>query len=357
MSDQENENEGEEQAQQPQPEETTNQNEQEQNEQPLDQLDEKAYPAESNEEPQQESQQETQQELEQEPPKTYAPPNPTIKECIQLNHILPISNIDKNIDAISAVIYENDDLLNEFLQKVDNRTEISNDDSEGPFIKCEQNRDGDSYRSPITNKYFPQPEEGEGKFPSTDLRKLEEKLNKMFKVYTRAYYGSNAMVSCYTWDFSENIKDGFGVAVLIKNNINQENNINEAIWNSSNLITVSFDENDGKIKAKYKLITNVSLIMSFENKLCGKVALSGLVARASNLEKIVKDYVNDDNHIQNIGVLVEDLESSIRNTLDVIYVSKSKEIIDTVRFNPTVGKPGIAQALKLKEVVMMGMKK
>ena len=343
MSDQENQNEGEEQAQQP--EETTNQNEQEQNEQPLDQLDEQQNPEESN------------NELPQEPPKTYAPPNPTIKECIQLNQILPISNIDKNIDAISAAIYENDDLLNEFLQKIDNRTEISNDDSEGPFIKCEQNRDGDSYRSPISNKYFPQPEDGEGKFPSPDLRKLEEKLNKQFKIYTRSYYGSNALSSCYTWDFSENIKDGFGVAVLIKNNINQENNINEAIWNSSNLVTVSFEENNGKITANYKLITNVSLIMSFDNKICGKVSLSGMVARASNLSKTVKDYVNDDSHIQNIGVLIEDLESSIRSTLDVIYISKSKEIIDTARFNPTLGKPGIAQALKLKEVVMMGMKK
>ena len=353
MSDQENQNEGEEQAQQP--EETTNQNEQEQNEQPLDQLDEQKYPEESNNE--QQNPEESNNELPQEPQKTYAPPNPTIKECIQLNQILPISNIDKNIDAISAAIYENDDLLNEFLQKIDNRTEISNDDSEGPFIKCEQNRDGDSYRSPISNKYFPQPEDGEGKFPSPDLRKLEEKLNKQFKIYTRSYYGSNALSSCYTWDFSENIKDGFGVAVLIKNNINQENNINEAIWNSSNLVTVSFEENNGKITANYKLITNVSLIMSFDNKICGKVSLSGMVARASNLSKTVKDYVNDDSHIQNIGVLIEDLESSIRSTLDVIYISKSKEIIDTARFNPTLGKPGIAQALKLKEVVMMEMKK
>ena len=131
----------------------------------------------------------------------------------------------------------------------------------------------------------------------------------MFKVYTRSYYGSNALSSCYTWDFSENIKDGFGVAVLIKNSI-----------------------------------------------ICGKVSLSGMIARASNLSKIVKDYVNDDSHIQNIGVLIEDLESNIRSTLDVIYISKSKEIIDTARFNPTLGKPGIAQALKLKEVVM-GMKK
>ena len=54
--------------------------------------------------------------------KTYEPPNPTIKECIQLNQLMPIIDIDKNIDAISSVIYENDDLLNEFLQKVDNRS-------------------------------------------------------------------------------------------------------------------------------------------------------------------------------------------------------------------------------------------
>ena len=63
--------------------------------------------------------------------KTYEPPNPTIKECIQLNQLMPIIDIDKNIDAISSVIYENDDLLNEFLQKVDNRTKVCKDDVKG----------------------------------------------------------------------------------------------------------------------------------------------------------------------------------------------------------------------------------
>ena len=76
-------------------------------------------------------------------------PNPTIKECIQLNQLMPIIDIDKNIDAISSVIYDNDDLLNEFLQKVDNRTKICRDDPKGEFIMCEQNRDGDSYRSSL----------------------------------------------------------------------------------------------------------------------------------------------------------------------------------------------------------------
>jgi capping protein beta len=351
MSDQENE-------EQQQQQENQQENQEENQQQQQSNENENEFDQNQNQNPENQEPQEQPQEEYQEPPKTYAPPNPTIKECILLNQILPISNIDKNIDAISAVIYDNDVLLNEFLQKVDNRTEISNEDSEGPFIKCEQNRDGDSYRSPITNKYFPTPEENDGKFPSPNLRKLEEKLNKMFKVYTRSYYGSNAIVSCYCWDFTENIKDGFGVAVIIKNNINHENNINEAVWNSTNIVSVNFNENEGKIKANYNLVTNVSLIMNFDNKICGKVSLSGMVARNSHLDnKIVKDYVNDDAHIGNIGVLIEDLESNIRNTLDVIYVSKSKEIIDTARFNPTLGKPGIAQALKLKEAFMQGMKK
>ena len=350
MSDQENEEQQQEQQEEQQQQSNENEN-QENNQEENNQENQEPQNEENNQE---QNNEESQYE---EPQKTYAPPNPSLKDCILLNQILPISSIDKNIDAISAVIYDNDVLLNEFLQKVDNRTEISNEDSEGPFIKCEQNRDGDSYRSPITNKYFPAPEE-EGKFPSQNLRKLEEKLNKMFKVYTRSYYGSNAIVSCYCWDFSENIKDGFGVAVIIKNNINHENNINEANWNSTNIVTVNFNENEGKIKANYNLVTTVSLIMSFDNKICGKVSLSGMVARNSHLDnKIVKDYVNDDAHIGNIGVLIEDLESNIRNTLDVIYVSKSKEIIDTARFNPTLGKPGIAQALKLKEAFMQGMKK
>lgn len=304
----------------------------------------------SNEEGGEEGENPPQEEAEPEvPQKVYAPPNPTIKECIQLNQILPVSQIDSNIDAISNVIYENDDLLNEFLQKVDNRTQISNDDPKGEFIKCEQNREGDSYRSPISNQYFPPIEDA--KYPSKPLRDLEEKLNKMFHQYTKAYYSSTAHVSCYCWDLTEKISDGFGVAVLIKNSINHENDINLGIWDSSNVVNVTFEEEGGKIKAKYSLVTTVSLSMGFSSKICGSVSLSGTIGRTANTSKVVKNYI-EDSHVENIGVLIEDLESNIRNTIDTIYVMKSKEIVDTARYNPTLGKPGIEQAQALKMAFM-----
>ena len=278
--------------------------------------------------------------------KTYEPPNPTIKECIQLNQLMPIIDIDKNIDAISSVIYENDDLLNEFLQKVDNRTKVCKDDVKGEFIMCEQNRDGDSYRSPYSNTYFPPTDDA--KYPSAPLRDLEEKLNKMFKLYIKHYYSISTLCSVYCWELGDTLADGYGVAVLIKNSLTQQKKVNGS-WDSSNLITVTFENEGAKKKAKYNLISTVNLAMSFEGKAVGKVCLSGTIARSSHYSKIVDDYTDDEAHITNIGVLVEDMENSIRNTLDTVYLMKSKQIIDTARFNPTEGKPGIAQAEALKE--------
>ena len=284
--------------------------------------------------------------------KTYEPPNPTIKECIQLNQLMPIIDIDKNIDAISSVIYENDDLLNEFLQKVDNRTKVCKDDVKGEFIMCEQNRDGDSYRSPYSNTYFPPTDDA--KYPSAPLRDLEEKLNKMFKLYIKHYYSISTLCSVYCWELGDTLADGYGVAVLIKNSLTQQKKVNTGSWDSSNLITVTFENEGAKKKAKYNLISTVNLAMSFEGKAVGKVCLSGTIARSSHYSKIVADYTDDEDHITNIGVLVEDMENSIRNTLDTVYLMKSKQIIDTARFNPSEGKPGIAQAEALKDVWKSG---
>jgi hypothetical protein len=54
--------------------------------------------------------------------------------------------------AISNLIFEDDDLYNEFSQKVDHPCEICKDDNLGEFLKCEFNRDGDSYRYVVYSK-------------------------------------------------------------------------------------------------------------------------------------------------------------------------------------------------------------
>lgn len=48
-----------------------------------------------------------------------------------------------------------------------------------PFLKHEYNRDGDSYRSPWSNNYFPASPEASF-YPSDQLRQMEIKANEVF---------------------------------------------------------------------------------------------------------------------------------------------------------------------------------
>lgn len=59
------------------------------------------------------------------------------------------------------------------------REETQEDDGGRPFIKHEFNRDGDSYRSPYDNKYYPATEEETTELPPK-FQELEAKFNTVF---------------------------------------------------------------------------------------------------------------------------------------------------------------------------------
>lgn len=78
------------------------------------------------------------------------------------------------------------------------------------FLKCEYNRDGDSYRSPWSNQYYPQAGD-DAVYPSSELLALEQKSNEVFQRYAQMYFDS-AFTSVYYFDTDF----GFGAAFLIK---------------------------------------------------------------------------------------------------------------------------------------------
>ena len=81
------------------------------------------------------------------------------------------------------------------------------------FLKCEYNRDGDSYRSPYSNKYFPQGSPDEDmSYPSTELLQYEQKANEVFQRYAALYF-DQAHTSVYFFDTEH---EGFGAAFLVK---------------------------------------------------------------------------------------------------------------------------------------------
>jgi capping protein beta len=197
-----------------------------------------------------------------------------LQDCVSLLKKLPVAKFDDTITALSNIIYDEDKLLNEFLQKCDNRIEIQNGEDE--FIKSEYNRDGDSYRSPNTNKYYPP--SSDATYPSTEYREFEIKLNTIFNLYTKQYYSPSTICSAYVWGLGEDISDGFAVAVLIKNKLDVENNIDNANWDSINILNITFSGENEKT-VLYKLTSSINLTMHFRHSICGQVNLSGTLCR------------------------------------------------------------------------------
>lgn len=94
------------------------------------------------------------------------------------------------------------------------------DEDEGrEYLQCEYNKDGDSYRSPWSNKYFPPIEveddpDYQAIYPSPDLLEMEGKANELFYRYCKLYYDSDFHTSVYFFD--TDTASGFGSCWLIK---------------------------------------------------------------------------------------------------------------------------------------------
>ena len=146
----------------------------------------------------------------------------------------------------------------------------------GEFIQCEYNREGSSYRSPWSNTYFPETELP--KYPPNELRVLEENMNKLFKIYARFYYGPNAVSSVFVWEQGNTIQKGFSAVLLVKNIVNNDKKLKFGDWDSKNIVNVNFniekDKNVERIKATYKINTNVIFNMKFD-----KYVFSGEVSK------------------------------------------------------------------------------
>lgn len=202
--------------------------------------------------------------------------NKTYKNCLHLYKLLSPNNAEYNFNAISSLIYEDDDNLSTFTQKVEVPTTICKDDPLGEFLCCEFNRDGDSYRSPYTNKYFPEPEEEEEmKQIPQELRNLEEKLNKVFKFYLKAYYSPNAICSVYCDTVDEDMNKGFLVNVRIKNPIsNKTKSLNAGCWDSNNIIEVKYIHDDPTKRVEYRISSSAYLTLNVDED-TGKISASG----------------------------------------------------------------------------------
>ncbi|XP_022085541.1 F-actin-capping protein subunit beta-like [Acanthaster planci] len=236
--------------------------------------------------------------------------------ALDLMRRLPPQAIEKNLSDLIDLVPE---LCEDLLSSVDQPLKIARDSHAGKdYLLCDYNRDGDSYRSPWSNKYDPPLDDGA--VPSAKLRKLEIDANVAFDTYRDLYF-EGGVSSVYLWDLDH----GFAGVILIKKAGDGSKTI-QGCWDSIHVVEVQ-DKSSGR-NAHYKLTSTVMLWLQTNKSGSGMMNLGGSLTRQAEKDSAVSEATP---HIVNIGKMVEEMENKMRTTLNEIYFGKTKDIINDLR--------------------------
>jgi len=228
-------------------------------------------------------------------------------------------------NSLAGLIELVPDLTDELLNHIDQPLKISKDPTQNKhYIQCDYNRDGDSYRSPWSNKYFP--DMPDGFVPSARLRKMEEEANKIFDVYRKLYF-EGGISSAYFFETDSKDDESFGSCFLIHKDVEPSKTLDKGFWDSIHVFEVV---KDGKTKNySYKLTTTVMVSMGLHSANAGTIDLSGSMTQ-QDTKKLAVDGATK-THMANMGKMLEDIELRIRNAIEGIYIQKTREVINGMR--------------------------
>lgn len=243
-----------------------------------------------------------------------------LDSALNLMRRMPPSSVENSLAGLIEMVPE---LTDELLAQVDQPLKTCKDTKTGKmFVMCDYNRDGDSYRSPWSNEYFPPTDDGF--LPSSKLREMEVGANALFDTYRKLYF-EGGYSSSYFFDTDENDQDAFGACFLIHKDVEEAKSLKKGWWDSIHVFEATKDKDN---YYTYKLTTTVMISMVIMDDKVGNVDLSGL--RTQQDSKRLKVDA-DSPHIANMGKMLEDMELRIRNAIEGIYIQKTREVVNGMR--------------------------
>jgi len=252
-----------------------------------------------------------------------------IDNMLDLTRRLPPNNIEANVAALVELRPEYAD---ELLGSVDQPLQVRTCTVTGrDYLVCDYNRDGESYRSPWSNEYDPPLPDGAQ--PSEKLRKLEVAANDAFDTYREMYF-EGGVSSVFLWELDDG---GFAGVVLLKKTLSSSKSYNySGSWDSIHV----FEASERGRSAHYKLTSTVMLQLVAKGSSgngnaprltansTNSVDLSGSMTRQIEQDFPLADFAA---HIPNTGRLIEDQEIKMRNLLQEVYFSKTKDVVYDLR--------------------------
>jgi len=247
-----------------------------------------------------------------------------VKTAIDVLRRMPPKDAEQDLIRISCLI--DPEVEDELWQRVDLPLKIQQDESNGKdFIVCDYNRDGDSHRSPWSNQYFPELEDGVQ--PTGTLRELELKANHIFDVYRRQYY-ETGVSSVYMWELGDS---NFAGAFLIQKDVDADGM--KGTWNSINVVEAKRVGGSGQtVQYSYHLTATVLVTIESEKEEMGKINLSGSSSIANekiNCEISLEDAIQG--HIGNLGPMIEEAELKMRNDVQGVYFGRTNAVMCGMR--------------------------
>lgn len=157
------------------------------------------------------------------------------------------------------------------------------------------------------------------------MRELEIFANDSFDIYRDLYY-EGGISSVYLWDnedddASSDGKIGFDGVVLLKKTVDENSS-----WDSIHVFEIEI-EDVNEDKATYRLTSTIILDLS-DSKNSNNTYLSGNLTRQTERNFTFKD---SSSHVANIGSMIEDVETQMRNMLQEVYFGKTKDVLGDIR--------------------------
>jgi len=236
---------------------------------------------------------------------------------LDLMRRMPPSRMESSLEELVDLA---PDLTDDLLNTVDQPLQVSKDAQKNVYLLCDYNRDGDSYRSPWTNAYDPPIDDGV--LPPAKLRAMETSGNELFAHYMQSYY-ENGASSVYFWELDDT---AFACCVLFKKDVDaKKKGLEAGGWDAIHVVEV---RPSGK-RASYKLTSTIMMRLATDHTTgtdgSGELKLSGSMTRQQEQEY---NAAKDEDHLANMGRMIEDMENRMRDSMQDVYFGKTKTTVN-----------------------------
>jgi len=141
-------------------------------------------------------------------------------------------------------------------------------------------------------------------------------------------YFDTGVSSVYFFATDKDDKDSknFGACWLIHKDVGgNQKEVESGWWDSVHVFECSEQK---KGVYEYKLTTTVMVSMGMKNALVGEVDLSGSMTQQETKALALSEA---NTHIANMGRMLEDMELKVRNSIEGIYIQKTRDVINGMR--------------------------